>query len=517
MDVRFHLIDYSLMFLYLGLTIILGILFSRRENNTEDYFLGGRKMPVSVIAVSMFVTLFSAISFVALPGEAFQHGLSMYLINLLMPISLILCFSMFVKFYFAIDSFTPFNYLEKRYDKNIRLLVSVSFILMRLSYLGVVMYASAKCLTGVSGFPIWVIILFVGVIGIFYTTLGGMKAVVWTDFLQFFILVIGLSIVFWKIFSAVDGGIAGTVTYAFENERGFEVLKDMKSFTSFSIFERFTLWTLIISSFSTFTFTFGCDQMTIQRLLSLSSYKKAKWATFINAMLGIPVIALFWLIGLGLFSFYGSTSSTLPEGIHPNEVMSYFMVTELPTPVPGLLMSALLAAVMSTIDSGMNSLSAVFVKDVYITRINPNSTVEQEMRVSKIMTIVWGVVFICFGIIVGLLSENIASSVLEVGGIWGALLGVPAGTFLLGVTTKRAHSGVIYLCSIIAVIVLLTLVYCYYSEPDPSNRVSFNIVGSSPFIVMVLFGYPLSLLWQRRKDAKSIKGLTLWTYEKTDI
>ncbi len=515
MDAKFHIADYALMVSYLGFTIFLGILFSKKEKTTEEYFLGGKSIPTFVIAVSMFVTVFSAISFVAVPGEAFANGLSMFLGTLIIPIGTIIGFSMFVKFYFKAENFTPFTYLEQRYDRNIRILISVIFILMKLAYLGIVMYASAKCFKGAAGWPIWKTILIVGVIGIFYTTLGGMKAVVWTDFLQFFILVIGLGVVFWKIFTTVDGGIIGTVTYAFEHERGFEVLKDMKTFTSFSIFERFTVWMMLLSAIGNYTFTYGCDQMTIQRLLSTSSYKEARKATITNVLLIIPIVGMFWLIGLGLFSFYGTPGNVLPEGIHPNEVMSFFMINELPTPVPGLLMAALLAAVMSTIDSGMNSLSAVFVKDIYITYINPKATVAQEMKVSKITTIVWGTIFVAFGIIVGSLSENIISSIFEVGGIWGALFGIPAGAFLLGVTTKRAHKGIIYLCSIISIVALLTLVHHYYTA-DAAHRISFNIVGTSPFIVMILLGYPLCLLWPAKKGTKSTEGLTLWSYKKPE-
>ncbi|MFI4910295.1 MAG: sodium/solute symporter [Sedimentisphaeraceae bacterium JB056] len=514
MNTRFDIANYALMIFYLGFTILIGIIFSKKEKNTEEYFLGGRCIPTFVIAVSMFVTVFSAISFVAVPGEAFANGLSMFISTLIIPIGTIVGFSMFVKFYFKANAFTPFTYLEQRYDRNIRILISVIFILMKLFYLGIVMYASAKCFKGATGWPIWKTILIVGIIGIFYTTLGGMKAVVWTDFLQFFILVIGLGVVFWKIFTTVDGGIIGTVSYAFENERGFEVLKDMKTFTSFSIFERFTVWMMLLSAIGTYTFTYGCDQMTIQRLLSTSSYREARKATITNVILIIPIIGMFWLIGLGLFSFYNSTGNTLPDGIHQNEVMSYFMIHELPTPVPGLLMAALLAAVMSTIDSGMNSLSAVFVKDIYITHFNPQSTTEQEMKISRITTIVWGIIFIAFGITVGNLSENIVSSVFEIAGIWGALFGIPAGAFLLGVTTKRAHKGIIYACSAISIIALSALVYNYYTA-ELSHRISFNIVGTSPFIVMIIIGYPLCMLWPAKEDTKSTEGLTLWTYKKS--
>lgn len=506
--------NYIVVIIYMLASISFGIFFCKKEENTEEYFLGGRKMPVFAIAISMFVTLFSAITFVAVPGEAFQYGLSMCIGVFLSPIGTIIAFSLFVKFYFTKGAFTPFSYLERRFDDNIRLLISVIFILMRLFYLGVVMYASAKYLKGVIGWEVWQSILVIGLIGIFYTALGGVKAVIWTDFMQFFVLIAGLGVVFYKIATSVDGGLPGAMQFAFDNNRGFEILKDMNRFMSLSVFERVTIWGIIVGMISSNTFTYGCDQMTIQRLLCTSSYKEAKKATLINVLISFPVVMIFWVIGLGLFSFYNSTDKILPSGISADEVMSYFVMTELPVPIPGLLISALMAAVMSTIDSGMNSLSAVFVKDVYLTRINPKATERQEMRVSKIATVVWGVVFVGLGIIIGSLSENITSSILEVAGIWGALLGIAAGTFLLGVTTTKAHKGIIYLSSLIAIIVLCGLALNYYTADDVSKRVTFGVVGLSPFIVMLLVGYPLCLLWPAKEGVKSVDGLTLWTYKR---
>lgn len=396
----FSIADYAVMLGYLIFVVVLGIIFSGKEKDTEDYFLGGRKMPTYVIAVSMFVTLFSAITFVAVPGEAYQHGLSFAFGIIFMPLGILLGFSLFVKFYFKLTNiFTPFGYLEARYNRTVRLIISLVFMLMRLLYLGMVMYASAKAFKGAAGWPIWATILIVGVVGIFYTTLGGMKAVVWTDFVQFIILLVGIAFVFIELTTKSEGGLFGLIKYALENERGFEAQKSI-SFLSVSPFERYTIWIILISMISNYTFYYGADQMTIQRLLSTPSYKHAKRATLTNAIMTIPILAIFWIIGLGLFSYYRvGSGNDLPEGIHANEVFSYFIITALPAPIPGLLMAALLAAVMSTIDSGMNSLSAVFVKDIYVPFINPKASTHKEMAVSKIVTVIWGVFFIGFGLI----------------------------------------------------------------------------------------------------------------------
>lgn len=522
--VGFAFADYIAMAGYFMLVIGIGLFFAWREKSeksetsTEDYFLGGRKIPTLIIAVSMFVTLFSAISFVAVPAEAFQHGLSLYLPLLLAPIGTIIGFFVFVRFYFTQKSFTPFEYLERRYNRWVRLFISAVFLVMRLLYLGVVMYASAKAFKGAAGWPIYSTILAVGLVAMFYTTLGGIKAVVWMDFLQFLILVVGIGYVLVVLGGKVDGGWSEILNYSFANGHGFEAEKDLSAFFSFNPYERFTFWLLIVGMISLYTFTYGADQLVIQRLLSTPSYKHALKATIINQIISLPVASIFWMIGLGLFVFYTKGAvGALPEGIHPGEVFSYFITTQLPSPVPGLLMVALLAAVFSTVDSGMNSLSAVFVKDIYKPFIKPDATVDKEMKVAKIMTGVWGGVFICFALGISFLSESVSSSVMEIAGIWGSLLGLAAGAFLLGVTSKRAHSGVVFVSAIVGLLGFIFFVWKFYYGCPPDERISFSITASVPFFAMVFVGYPLSFIWPRKKGSKSIEGLTLSTYKKEPI
>ena len=167
-----NVLDYAVIIAYLAFTIAIGLFFSKKENDTEEYFLGGRRMPTFIIAISMLVTLFSAISFVAVPGEAFANGLSWSIPSLLAPIGIIIGFSLFIRFYFRTKVFTPFQYLEERFCPGIRLFISIIFLLTRIMYLGVVIYASAKVFKGAAGWSLVSTILIVGAVSTFYTTLG---------------------------------------------------------------------------------------------------------------------------------------------------------------------------------------------------------------------------------------------------------------------------------------------------------------------------------------------------------
>lgn len=511
MELGLQSIDYVIMIGYLVFVIAVGFYFSRSTGNTEDYFLGGRKMPSFVIGISMFVTLFSAISFVAVPAEAFQHGLSMYFNNFLVPFAIVLGFWLFVRFYFIKKTFTPFEYLENRYSPSIRLFTCIIWLWVRLTYLGVVLYASAKLFQGVTGWPVWFTILLVGSIGVFYTLLGGMKAVAWTDVLQFFLIAVGIGWVLYTFGSSIEGGWPEIISYAFKNNRGFEAQKNISFFIP-NPYERVTLWWAIISVLTVYVFHFGADQLTIQRLLSTKSYKDAKRSTLVMTIISLGVMQVFWICGLGLFVFYDTVKAgQLPAGIHPNEVFSFFIMNELPSPIPGLLMAALLAAVMSTVDSGTNSLSAVFIKDIYKKWINPNADERKEVILSKVFTFVWGVVFITFGITISSLSGSAGDTILETAGIWNSLLGIAGGTFLLGVTTTRSHTGTIWVSAVAGVAATLLIGWRFYYALPVDERISFQVVSNIPFIVMMLVGYALCLLWPRTEQT-SIEGLTLWTF-----
>jgi SSS family transporter len=509
-----NVLDYAIIIAYLAFTIALGLFFSKKEDDTEEYFLGGRRMPTFIIAISMLVTLFSAISFVAVPGEAFANGLTWSIPSLLAPIGIIIGFSLFIRFYFRTKVFTPFQYLEERFCPGIRLFISIIFLLTRIMYLGIVIYASAKVFKGAAGWSLVSTILIVGAVSTFYTTLGGMKAVVWTDFAQFLILILGISFVLWKLLSSSPDGLCGIIDYSFSHGHGFDTLKSF-SFFSFSPYERFTIWLLTASMIANYTFMFGADQMTVQRLLSTASYKEARKATLQKALIALPFISVFWLIGIGLFTYYNTTAAgTLPAEIAPSEIFSYYIARELPSPISGLLITAILAAVMSTADSGMNSLSAVFIKDIYKRFISPDVSVARELRLSRIMTVAWGVFFTVFALFISFLSESTATSIFEAGSIWGALCCVAGGTFLLGVSTRRAHSGTIIVSSIASIATVIILGGFFFYGRPPEERIAFSVVGTSPFIVMLIVGYALCWIWPRNSKANPVDGLTLYSFKK---
>ncbi len=508
-----HSPDYVVMVLYLALVVGLGILFSRREKDTDDYLLGGRRMPWWVIGVSYMISLLSTISLVAIPGEAYNHGVTRSFMSVLSPFAAVVSFYLFVRFYFRVKTFTPFAYLEQRFDRRVRLLGSLVFWWTRLAYLAMVLYSSSKVFEGAAHWPVWLTICLVGAIGIVYTTLGGMKAVVWTDFTQFAVLAIGLTVITVKCAATVEGGAAGIVSYAFSHGRGFEQFKDPRFFT-LSPYVRFTFWVLVMATMMEHLFYNSADQISIQRLLSTSSYGQAKKSLFTFVVLGLPFSLVLWFLGIAIFTYYGHHPDEA-QGLTGDLALFKFIRTQLPSPLRGLMISAMLAAVMSTLDSGMNSLAAVATKDVYVEFIRPGASERKQVRFSRIMTVVVGAFAILTALLIAMVSESIEETVIEAGTIWLSFSVVLAPIFLIGVTTRKVTGTHIIIACVIAWAVTIYMVVWYLTSKGGPNAISFMYVGFPGFLTMLLVGYVPALL-PGKPDPGKTDGLTLWTLKGGD-
>jgi SSS family transporter len=504
------MVDYVVMIAYLVITVFFGLWFSRKkeEKGTEDYLLGGRKMPWWAIGISLYVSLFSTISLVAAPGEAFNHGLTMVLFSFWVYIFGIPAFHMFTRFYFRVKTFTPFEYLEHRFDHRVRLVGSLSFWMIRFMYLGIVLFASAKVFEGASNWPGWFTIIIVGLVGTVYTALGGMKAVVWTDVLQFVVLVIGITWIVVECAVNVPGGIGGIISYAFDNGRGFQGL-DEPEFFSLSPYVRLSFWGMLFFHFYDQIFQKSGDQISIQRLLSTSSYKEATKSFYIFILISIPFGPILYFLGLSMFAFYGHHNPG--EELTGDTVLFRFIATELPIGIAGMVLSAMLAAVMSTLDSGMNSLAAVATKDIYLRYLRPKATDLQQLWFSRIVTIGVGIMATAIGLMIALVSEKLGDTFIEVGAIWMAFSCVVPPIYLVGVTTTRVNSTHILWGVLLGWITTVIMIVWYLLTRTTDRSVSFLWVDGLGCIVMAVFCYLPVLFRFKKVDAIKTNGLTLWT------
>ncbi len=502
--------DASVVIAYLVAMLGIGVWFKWRETHgsTEEYLLGNRGMPWWLIGIAYVMTLLSTNSLVAVPGEAFNHGLALALRYFLAPFVGIAIFYLFIRFFFRSRVFTPFTYLEERFDRRVRALGSIFYVFIRLFYLALVLYSSALVLKGVADWPLAQSILIIGGIGLVYVYLGGAKALIWADFVQFALLIGGLIFIVATCIAKVDGGAAGIIRYAMEHGRGFEAMQD-PSFFKVDAFVRLNLWLMLFVTVSDRMFYASSDQLAVQRLLSTSSYKQAERSYWFSQILTLPTLLILWFIGLALFAFYGQ---------HPVEGMKLsgdtalfrFVTTELPPFVPGLFIAACLGLIMSTLDAGFHSLATVLVKDIYQVFINPQADDRRQVWLSRVLILVIGLFAIGLALFMAVTTDRVAGSFIETQVFWISFQGLIAMVFLIGVTSCRVTAGDILRAFAVAFVVTIVTIYFYIESRGTDRPMSFLFVSVPGEAALLLFGY-LPALWRKPLPPEKTAGLTLFT------
>lgn len=429
--------DYSVIVMYFIAMLAIGWYFSRKNSNAEDFLLGGRRMPYFPIAVSMLMTVFSTYSLVMGPGEIFNHGLDWGITGLFMPFVGVISVLIFTRFFFKINAFTPFEYLAYRYDKYARLLAALGNSYSQMLYAGTVLLTTAKIFEAAAGWPCWITILVIGVISLIYTGSGGMKAVIWTDFVQFFVMLFGMLMLVFTLCRLVNGGAIGAVTYAFENGHGLSRFTE-KEFYSLWPYVRLNFWALLLSRVWGALGT-GVGQMTVQRLMATGSVKKAVRAQLTSAILTVPTVLMLDFIGLAIYSYYSQNPD--PAVTKGDLALFTFVATKLPPLVPGLFVAAALAAAMSTLSSIFNGDAAVWLREYYLPFFRKNADDRQQVRFSKIATCSIGIVAILLALLQELSMVFFKQTMVEATMIFG-ILSVQVGLTLyaFAIASRKASN-----------------------------------------------------------------------------
>jgi len=438
-----HWPDYAVMIIYMLIVLGIGFYFSRNEKNSEDYLLGGRNMPYMAIGLSCMMSLLSSISIVVVPGEIFNNGITLFSLSSTLGLFLAIpCFLLFIRFYFKLGSFTPYEYLEYRYNPAVRSIIAISALYTRTIYLGTVLFTTSKIFEGAYDWEAWKTILLVGTIGTVYTILGGMKAVVWSDVMQFVVLVGGFIVIVVILCMKIDGGAWGAVTYAFENGRGFPQYASA-DFYKISPYIRLSFWLLLLGAIIG-PLTNACsDQIAIQRFLSTKNWKEGFKSQIVATCSAFPFVLILWFVGLATFTFY---SQNPDPGLKDSDgVFFRFIATHLPTPMPGIFMAAMLAAIMSTLDSGINSMATVWLKEIHQKFINKKMSGKQEVKISRWATLAVGIIAIGLGLLLDTSGKWLTQSAAEVGVLFYLFSAIILPAFLFAVLSPRANSMLIWL------------------------------------------------------------------------
>ncbi len=506
-----NFIDYAILILYLFFTLILGAWVGRRQGNTEDYFLAGCRMKWWPVAISLFASLFSAISYIAMPGEAYNHGCNLALGGLTGVIALPVMLFVFLKFFYHMRLFTVNEYLEKRFDNSIRLLVGALFMVLRFVYLGVMFYATGLLLQNALGWSPWMSILLIGVFTTIYTYLGGMEAIIWTDVAQFVVMTGGVLVIIGFVAWQMLGGLAGVWEFAAENGRTFD-LSPSSGVWSWDLMQRISFW-MILLSVPFAMITPATDQTNLQRCMTCRNFKEVARAVSASTLANLPICLLFYFAGLCIFAYFKSLHPELDDPARGGDIaFVQFISSELPVGLRGFLVAGLLAAVMSSVDSVINSIAAVFIKDLYQPKLAPGRDEKHYIKASGIASLGIGLASCLVGILVWLIFTGRDIPLVEVTNISLGVLGAfSTGIFVTALLTYRTNGAGIWIGLAVCVPVTLAVTIFGYLLQPREERIGFLFLITLPIFLEIAVAYIASFfIGGNREDSRNYVIWSRW-------
>ena len=427
--------DHVVLFAYLAGSVALGAWFTRRQRGERDFFLAGREMSWFPIGLSVLATAFSSMNYAAFSGEVFRHGLYVVMCVPVFALVAVPVTRLFMPFYHGMRLTSAYEYLEKRFDVRVRCLASGLFILWRLAWMAVALFVPCKVLSLMTGWDLRALIVAGGLVATAYTVAGGMRAVMWTDVVQFFVLFGGIVVGVAVASARMPGGLTGLLRAGAEAglARPFHPFDPQVLSPDPRL--RMTVWSCLIGTFVALLSRYGADQAVVQRYFTARSLRDAQrgfWLNVAGATLALACLALF---GFAIHAHAAAAGPGGPAGRMPIANVARF-IAALPAGVCGLLMAGLFAASMSSVDSGVHSCSTAFLTDFH-RRLFRRRGGCAGARLSRLLALGFGLVATAAACTVdqwGMSVFGVANRIIN--GLGSPLLAL----FLLGMFSRRANA-----------------------------------------------------------------------------
>ena len=404
----FGTLNWIVLLGYLLGLVVIGVWCSRRETGTDSFFLAGRRVPWWAAGLSIFSTMLSAITYLAIPARAYATDWTIFLVN--MTVFAVVPFVVFK--YLPVlrrsNVTTVYEFLAIRFDRSIQKFGSASFILFQTGRMGIVLLLPGLALSAVTGIDLYLCIALMGVLATLYTVLGGIEAVVWTDVVQTVVLLGGAVAALFIIVGNLDGGVGEFV------EVGRSAGKFNWVNLEFSLVSESVIVVLLGGFFSTALVPYSSDQAVVQRYLTTKDEAAARRSLWLGAVMVLPATVLFLLLGTGLYIFFSANPVALAPLEKPDQILAWFIASEMPAGLAGLVIAGVFAASMSSLDSSMHSIATTIVMDWWKPR-DPSADDSQWLSRARRVTLVAGV----FGTASALLLAG-----MEIKFLWDFFLGL---------------------------------------------------------------------------------------------
>lgn len=490
---NFGIINWAVLLVYFAAMMVLGAVVGKNNNDTESFFLGSRKIPWWAIGLSVMATQCSAVSFIGMPGWGYTSGLMRLTYTFQFPLVMLILMATFVPFFYNTKVVSIYEYLEKRFGTKSRTLMALIFLLSRGLQTAVVLFGPALALSMITGTDPKVAILIMGIFSIVYTVFGGIAAVIWTDVVQMFVIWLGVILAIAIPIFSVDGGL-GTI---FGNAAANNMITGLDF--SFALSNPYSFWGGLLGSGFLYLTYLGTDQSQMQRVLTAKSIRETKLSLSLAGFV-VPIQTfLFLTAGICLFSAFGGQAFE-----NSDYVMLTFITQYLPAGVAGLVTAGVFAAGMSSVDSALNSLATVTVNDFY-KKWKPEATDQQCLKISRYMTLFWGV----FATVAALFLGGLGT-VLDIINIIGPMF-YPCmlSAFSLAVFCKKGNEK----GCIAAILTGLVVDFCMWRFTSIGS-LWWNFFG---FLVAFAVGYIVSLLTNREKIRETAKDFRYETAAGSDL
>ena len=488
----FTKIDLIILIAYLSAVLFAGLHFSKREMKGKEYFKGDGTVPWWVTSVSIFATLLSPISFLSLAGNSYAGTWIMWFAQLGMLVAIPFTIRFFLPIYSKLGIDTAYHYLEIRFkSKGLRILGAVMFIIYQVGRMSIIMYLPCMVLSKLMGVNVNILIIIMGVIAIIYSYTGGLKSVLWTDFIQGAVLLVGVTFGLIYLLVHINGGMVAVMEQLANNHKFLAV--DQPLFDA-NIF-RDSIFLLIVGAGLNTMGSYVSSQDIVQRFTTTTDTKQLNKMMVANGCLSIFIATVFYLIGTGLYVFYQVQGNMLPPAAQQDQIFASWIAFELPVGVTGILLAAIYAAAQSTLSTGLNSVASSWTLDIQ-ARINKKElSFEKQTKIGQNVSLIVGIFAIVVAIV--LAHGGVKSAYEWFNGFMGLVLGILVGTFVLGAFTKVANKFGATLAFIAASCVMVYIKY--FVDPAKISFWSYSIISIA---VSLVVGLVASIAWAKIKGIK---------------
>ena len=476
-ETHFGFANWMVLVLYLLAMLGMGIYFMRRENGADDFFKGGGRIPWWAAGISIYATMLSAITYMAIPAKAYATDWTYYPMLWMIPIVGFPVIWYYLPYFRRLKAASAYAILEERFNVATRLMASTLFCIFMVARMALVMYLPSLALTAVTGIDIYLCIIMMGLVTIIYCTMGGVEAVIWGDVVQGCILVGGAIFAALYLWGNTEGGFSGAWQLAVDNDK-------MRLFVWSWDYRYATFWVAILGGgIANNLISYTSDQTVIQRYMTTKDEKSAGRSILVNGFMSVFISVAFYFIGTGLYTFYKTHPQSLDITMQQGDaIFPFFMMSQMPAGVAGLLIAAIFAATMSTISSNINSVSTAFSVD-FIQRFRPNIKDSTLLRVARWTCIVSGLIGL--GIALLMATWDIASLLDYFNTILGLLTSGLGGLFVMAVFFPHIKGGAALTGFIVGELVVF-LMWLY-------TDANFFLFGATGIVVSVIVSLTLSL------------------------